>query len=451
MEIAPNTIRAAPNTMRAIERPWAMDIKRDVKILDQIAYVANGPFHLVHPESFADNLLAFQAVLRNRNVNGHVYYGKKANKAAAWLREVAKHNGSVDVASVPEFQDALANGIRGENIGVTGAAKSNELLWLSARHRAIVAIDALDELERAIAIASEAGSLRILLRILPPKAPNSRFGLNPSDLATALQRCTEARHSIIMDGFSFHLDGYAVAPRAELASALIERCREARERGFPCNAISIGGGFACRYVDEEDWLEFNANLNPSHFHAGKSFSQFYPNYQTPTGADMLDAILQSPTGNATLAAQLSAAKIQLYLEPGRALLDGAGMTVFPVQGFKQNDDHGIVTVAGLSMSLSEQWKNSEFLPTPFLIQRGAARAQIPVRAAIGGSSCMEYDVLTWRKIFFPATPRHGDLIVYPNTAGYQMDKNESEFHQLPLPPKIIVSQRGEHFIWRIDQ
>ncbi|WP_432257318.1 Y4yA family PLP-dependent enzyme [Cupriavidus sp. TMH.W2] len=439
------------NSMRARERAWAVAARQDVMLLDQIACATDGPFHLVHPESFADNLSGFQRVLRDRNVSGHVYFGKKANKAGAWLREVARFGGSVDVASVPEFVHALANGVRGENIGVTGAAKRNELLWLACRHDAIVAIDALDELERAIAVASETSALRILLRVLPPNSPNSRFGLNPDDLLAAFQRCADARRHITMDGFSFHLDGYAVEPRAELASALIDRCVEARGHGFPCSSISIGGGFACSYIEEEDWRRFKEGLDPAQFHAAKSFSHFYPYHQSPTGAAMLDAILQTATESGTLAAKLIAADVRLYLEPGRALLDGAGMTVFPVQGFKRNAEHGIVTVAGLSMSLSEQWKNSEFLPAPFLVQRGPARPQNPVHAAIGGSSCMEYDVLTWRKITFPAIPRYGDMIVYPNTAGYQMDKNESEFHQLALPPKIVVSQPDGRFTWRMDR
>ncbi|MBC3869334.1 type III PLP-dependent enzyme domain-containing protein [Undibacterium oligocarboniphilum] len=444
------------NSMRACERAWAVDARQDIALLDQITRAVDGPFHLVHPESFAGNLSDFQRVLRDRNIAGQVYFGKKANKAGAWLREVARLGGAVDVASKPEFVHALANGIRGEDIGVTGAAKSDDLLWLACRHGAIVAIDALDELERAIAVAAGSNTenvLRILLRVLPPNSPNSRFGLNQDDLLAALQRCADARRHILMDGFSFHLDGYAVAPRAELAAALIDRCVAARGQGFPCSSVSIGGGFACSYVEEDDWRVFKERLDPAQFHAGKSFSHFYPYYQSPTGAAMLDAILQTitETGGGTLAARLIAADVQLYLEPGRALLDGAGMTVFPVQGFKRNAEHGIVTVAGLSMSLSEQWKNSEFLPAPFLVQRGPARPQNPVCAVIGGSSCMEYDVLTWRKITFPAVPRHGDLIVYPNTAGYQMDKNESEFHQLALPPKIVVNQHDGRFTWRINQ
>lgn len=438
------------NAVRAVERDWAITARNSRDLLADIADVVGGPFHLIHPETFGHNLQSFQHVLNQHGVKGAVYYGKKANKAGAWLREVARHGGCVDVASVPEFTHALANGIRGENIGVTGAAKSDELLWLSARHQALVAVDALDELERALQIAADAGPLRILLRILPPNATNSRFGLNAADLTAALHRCGENRSLLQMEGFSFHLDGYAVAPRVELAAALIDKCLEARAAGFAAHAISIGGGFACAYVEEADWQDFKDNVSPNQFHAEKRFTHFYPYFQSPVGAGMLDQILLSRLGNSTLADKLISTGISLYLEPGRALLIDAGMSVFPVQGFKRNDEHGIVTVAGLSMSLSEQWKGSEFLPAPYLVQRGPDRPQTPVRTVIAGSSCMEYDVLTWRKIAFPAQPRYGDLIIYPNTAGYQMDKNESEFHQLALPPKVVLTKRGDSFAWRID-
>jgi len=439
--------------LKALEEPWAIEVRRHDTPLTQIANQVSGPFHLIHPATFGKNLQAFQAVLKSQSVNGQVYFGKKANKSSAWLREVARLDGAVDVASVPEFAHALTNGIRGESIGVTGAAKSNELLWLAVRHGATVAIDALDELDRAINIASTTRTLRVLLRVLPDEGSISRFGFNARDLDIAMARCLEARAHIVVDGFSFHLDGYAVAPRAEQAFRTVALIEEARRKGLPCATLSIGGGFACAYVEEADWKAFRAALEPGMFHGGRQFSHFYPYYQAPTGADMLAAILNSrgPDGGETLAESLNRSGIALQLEPGRALLNGAGMSVFPVQGFKRNGDYGMVTVAGLSMSLSEQWKNSEFLPDPLLIQQGEARPQRPVVAAVAGSSCMEYDVLSWRKIRFPAEPRYGDLIIYPNTAGYQMDKNESEFHQLPLPPRIVIAEHNGTLIWRRDQ
>ncbi|MBB4000712.1 hypothetical protein [Aureimonas pseudogalii] len=117
-----------PPVLQAREAPWASAARQDEALLDAIAHTVSGPFHLIHPGRFAENLGSFQNALRDHGVAGCVYFGKKANKAGAWLREVARLGEAVDVASVPELAHCLANGIRGEDIGVTGAAKSDELL-----------------------------------------------------------------------------------------------------------------------------------------------------------------------------------------------------------------------------------------------------------------------------------------------------------------------------------
>jgi diaminopimelate decarboxylase len=231
-----------------------------------------------------------------------------------------------------------------------------------------------------------------------------------------------------------------VAPRAELAGELIPLVRDARALGHPASKISIGGGVAVSYVEADDWARFEAGRAPEWFHDGRNPARTYPNHQSPTGPAMVTAILRHDVGGAPLSRRLRDAGIELLIEPGRTLVDGAGFSVFPVLGCKASGDHLVTTVAGLSMSVSEQWKGSEFLPDPILLRRGGfAPDDAPARTAVGGSSCMEYDVLTWRTVELPARPRCGDLLVYPNTAGYQMDKNESSFHQLPLPPKVVIA------------
>ncbi|WP_336215585.1 hypothetical protein [Nonomuraea sp. LPB2021202275-12-8] len=72
----------------------------------------------------------------------------------------------------------------------------------------------------------------------------------------------------------------------------------------------------------------------------------------------------------------------------------------------------------------------------------------PFESCVGGASCLEPDMLTWRRIALPGRPGAGDLLVYPNTAGYQMDSNESRFHELPLPPKVVITVGGR---WRLDR
>ena len=427
----------------ALERPWAPRLRAGPRLWEITRALGGGPFHVVHPATFAQNLDALTGALAAERVAGTVYYGKKANKAAVWLRECTRPGVGVDVASVPELVHALGNGVRGDAIGVTGAAKSDGLLWLALRHRSLIAVDAADELERLAVLAAETGeTAEVLLRVRPPQAPASRFGFAPDELGAAMRHCGD---DIALRGFSFHLDGYAVTPRAELAGELIPLIQNARALGHPASKISIGGGIAVSYVDADDWARFEAGRTPEWFHDGRNPPRTYPNHQSPTGADMVTAILRHDVGGESLAQRLRAAGIELLLEPGRALVDGAGLSVFPVLGSKASGDHLVTTVAGLSMSVSEQWKGSEFLPDPILVRPGGfAPDDEPARTAVGGSSCMEYDVLTWRTVELPARPRFGDLLVYPNSAGYQMDKNESSFHQLPLPPKVVVTDDGWH-------
>lgn len=445
MELTDSTI-----SLPAIEPAWAQRVRADPQFLADIAHSVGGPFHVLFPEQFAENLTAFNGVLDTAGVAGQVYFGKKANKSACWFSACVESDAGVDVASAPELVHALAQGVRGEDVVVTGAIKSVEFLWLAARHRCLIAVDALDELERVIAVAHSTGPVRILLRVLPEVNPHSRFGLDSAELDRAIQRCVQEREQVTMEGFSFHLNGYEVEPRASLAADLVDRCVAARAQGLAAKSISIGGGFAVSYLDADSWKRFNQDYQDSWFHGHKTFNQFYPYHQSPTGSDMLAAILARPVAGeySDVGAKFAGTGTRLLLEPGRALLDGSGFTVFPVQGFKEREGYGIVTVSGLSMSVSEQWKGSEYLPDPVLWP--ATETGDPVSACVGGASCLEYDMLTWRKVPLPRPPHSGDLLVYPNTAGYQMDKNETEFHQIPLPTRVVVSQDQDRFRWRLD-
>jgi diaminopimelate decarboxylase len=438
-------------SLPAIEPSWVRRIRADPHLLADISHAVRGPFHVLYPAHFAENLDKFNNALAGAGVEGEVFFGKKANKAGCWLAVCAEADAGVDVASAPELVHALRHGVRGENVMVTGAAKSEELLWLAARHQCLIAVDALDELERVIAVAHPNVNVRVLLRVLPDINPHRRFGLSATELDRALERCLHERQRVITEGFSFHLNGYDVAPRASLASDLVDRCVVVRAQGLAAHSISIGGGFAVSYLDAADWQRFNDKYQASWFHGNKTFTHFYPYHQAPTGADMLAAILASAADGEypSLGAKLARTGTRLFLEPGRALLDKCGFTVFPVQGFKKLEDYGIVTVAGLSTSVSEQWKGSEYLPDPILWP--SAETGGPIAACVGGASCLEYDMLTWRKVPFPRAPRYGDLLIYPNTAGYQMDKNETEFHGLPLPAKVVVSPAGDGFRWRLDE
>lgn len=43
----------------------------------------------------------------------------------------------------------------------------------------------------------------------------------------------------------------------------------------------------------------------------------------------------------------------------------------------------------------------------------------------------------------PIAPQAGDLLVYANTGGYQMDLLENEFHRHPMPARLCVIDDAE--------
>lgn len=422
---------------------WEQRAFDDPHLLGDIAFAVGGPFHLLYPPRVGRNIRDFHQVFADAGVGGTVYFGKKANKARCVARACAEHGAGIDVAGTGELTAALAQGVRGADLMVTGPEKSDDLLWLAARHGALIALDAPGELRRLAALRIP---VRVLLRVLPT-ASTSRFGMTPDELDRTVREARD-HSSIRLSGFSFHLPGYDPIPRAELAAELVDRCLAARALGHPADTISIGGGFGVDYVPETAWTEFRDRADRRWFHSGKEFESYYPYHFPDPGPAMLAAILD----HGGLADGLRHTGIGIAIEPGRALLDRAGSTVFRVQGAKTRYEHGqpyrLLTVGGSSLSLSEQWFDSEYLPDPLL---WPARPGTPTPTAVGAATCLESDMLSWRRIPLPRRAEPGDLIVYPNTAGYQMDSNESTFHELPIPPKVVLHDApGGRFRWTLD-
>jgi len=436
---------------------------------DKLQEWVNGlgsPLHLVFPDRFEHNIVKFKQVLEQHRLGYQLLFAKKANKAQCFARVCAEQGIGIDVASIGELELALAAGIRGEDIGVSGPHKSEALLKLAISQWTIIAIDSLDELNDVIALAASSnqpGPVRLLLRIRPQSQKKSRFGLSTAELDQALDMCTRHQQHIRLLGFSCHLSGYCTKQRGQAGHQLIDYLQQARQLGLDCDRINIGGGFAVSYLDDANW---QASLDYEVFHANKQFGGFYPYHNAVSGSDALHQVLQQENDNElSLSRRLRDLSVILMLEPGRALLDQAGISLFSVQGCKPvagTSDCFIATVSGMSFSLSEQWFNSEYLPSPLLISKDSHVVHSPevadtdeqtpplYKVAVGGNTCLDDDMLSWRFISFEQYPQKQDLIAYVNTAGYQMDSNESAFHSTQPPRKVAVSQTGDVITWQLD-
>ncbi|MFD9666559.1 alanine racemase [Rhodococcus sp. NPDC059968] len=454
-----NRMQSVP--LPPLTTPWTDAVTGDARLLRSVSDAFGGPVHLLDPTRFTANTLEFAGVFDDAGVTGTVYFGKKANKASAFVdaiadlaaddRRTGRHRRfGIDVASAGEFRQALAAGVRGSDLLITGPHKPTELLTLAVRHDAIVTVDSPTEL-KALADLSRGLRVRIMLRALP-SGTTSRFGMTDDELTFAEKLASERPIDITLLGYSFHLSGYSIRDRRDHAHRMIDRIQTVRRTGrLAPDTISLGGGLPISYVHQENWQQFLDPRTPHHFHAGKTFDSYYPYYSATTGAAALRAILTDTDSGATpLAHVCQDNDISLFVEPGRALLDRAGVTVFPILGVKDRSP-GLIIVDGTSLSLSEQWFDTEFVPDPQLVAEHTPVNELPFFASVGASTCLESDMLTWRVIEFPYRPTTGSYLVYHNTAGYQMDSNESAFHDMPIPPKVVVTLDDGHPRWTLDR
>lgn len=419
----------------------------------QLVQEHGSPLHIIFPEAILRNVERFREIFRINNVIGEIFFAVKANKSTA-LTNVAASNGvGLEVSSKYELQHATTSRAREGGMILSGPSKSDEFIDLGIQNKGVISVDSPDELTKVIKLAKrEAGKerLNILLRVSGLNKKISRFGISMDELEMCYKIMRENLDIINFSGFSFHLDGYSSQERAVVIATLTNEINHARANGFQCDVIDMGGGFRVRYTDEGSWREFidGPSSDPANYFAGNVPGHLYPYWSETAGPEQLDEILNISVEGHIVGDGLREHSIRLFIEPGRALLDQAGITAMRVTGTRRfTDGSVIVGVDGNINHLSEQWFGTDFVPDPIHVAVGGANT-ISVRASVGGNTCMENDMVTWRKVDFDSTPKEGDVLVYTNTAGYQMDSNESEFHRYPIPRKVIAN-RGNSLDWEI--
>lgn len=415
--------------------------------------VTDSPIHILFPDKVAANCLLFETVYRDHSLQPHIYYAFKANKSPALLRSAHRHTKHVEVSSRYELSQVLAVDFTGGDVLASGPLKSDSYLQLCVIHDVLISIDDLAELNALVAICGELGkTARVLLRI---NYPGSKFGIPLDGIRAILTSKSRYRQCISLTGYSFHINNYSIEDRWKWLAAAIDLVELAKRNGHEqCTAISIGGGFTVNYVTTSAWQDWQKRCTSGEFatYNGKHLSSAYPYYSTHPKERFLDAVLKGSTvaGN-TLADVLRAKDIDLIIEPGRSLLDQAGITIFSVNGTKQHVSSCPLTIVeGNINSLSEPWFGSDFLTNPLLLARPSQHPK-PTESSlcyIGGNLCLENDMLATRPVPFDSLPARGDRLAYVNTAGYQMDSNESDFAHLPIPKKFIATKHNN--IWRLQ-
>jgi diaminopimelate decarboxylase len=349
-----------------------------------------------------------------------VVYGTKAFANVALLRLLAEEGLGADVSTLGELEFARRAGLSGDRVVVHGNNKSDEELGAAAALDALVVLDELDEAGRAAA----AGVRRTLVRVTPDVDAEthasirtghrgSKFGVDADDAVEAVRRALDA--GLEVAGLHVHVGSQLADARAHLlaVASLAEvaaRCRA--ELGWTPELVDVGGGFGVRHVLDEP---------------------------EPPAAELVRSIAAA-VAEAWQERELPPP--QLLLEPGRALVGPAGVTLYRVGAVKRAGDRSYAAIdGGMSDNPRPQLYGARY--TAVLANRVEDEAGEEVTLA--GKHCESGDVLIER-VALPA-PRRGDLVAVPATGAYTLAMG-SNYNGITRPAAVLVGDGAARLVLR---
>lgn len=457
------------------------DIIENKEKLKELANCYGSPLNILFPNVMDKNISNFKETLKKHHLSGKIYYAHKCNKSNSFLKQALQNQINVDVASLEELKSALSNGFTGDKIEATGP-KNDDFIILGIRHNIIFNVDNLEEIKKINYFKEKIqtkNKIRILLRLNGFKSEetkilnrNSRFGTPKSQVNKLIEYAQENDKNLEIIGISFHLDTVNVKEKILAIENCIEIFEEMFEKGLNPYVLDIGGGFKVNYIEsQEEWdnsiselkeaiLSGNNDLTWNNTSFGlrvekgvlRGILNIHDYCNEITGNQLLDEILSSRLTkfqNREIGEILSENMIELYIEPGCSLLDGAGINIAKVNFVKENENGDYLV--GLDMKRSDLLiGEQEMFVDPILISDSKEESNGKGVFFIG-NLCMENDIIFKRKIFTEKIPQSGDLVVFVNTAGYFMDFEQSHTIKQKIATKIIVTFENEKINLYMDE
>ena len=460
------------------------DLLTQPALLHDLVRALGSPLNVVLPDQIADNVQEFRSVHTGHHLRGEVFFAHKANRSPALVRRLAATPAGVDVASLGELQHALGAGFIPDRIMATGP-KTTEFLWLAARCGIAVNLDSPAELDQLVSLVRRHGlrPVRVLLRLSAFTSAGStilsrpsRFGTPVAEVDALLQRVAGARDAVELIGVAYHLDTIGLAEKATALEGCLSVLAGCHRHGLHPRVVDVGGGFGVNYLaDGEQWERWTSELalavlgrRPELTWGGHGYGWraeagtlrgalgLYPAHRPLSGHRYLAELLGTAAagmGGRSLATLLQEHLYDLWVEPGRALVDQCGAVLAQVLEVRPTGTGTHLVRLDLNagdVSLEEHG----VMMDPVLVP-GAPADAAPAAGGhpvyLLGNLCLEADLITRRMVHLPSLPRVGDLLAFANTAGYFMDFSADHALHQPVARTVAAWQDGARWRWCLDE
>ncbi len=352
--------------------------------------------------------------------NSLVIYASKALNCKELCRIANDEGLGLDVVSGGELYTAVSVDFPRERIYFHGNNKTHaELQYALESGVGTIVVDNITELELLNALAESAGvTQEIMLRIKPgveahthqyimTGSIDSKFGfaLENDEARRAVELALSHKH-LRLCGLHCHIGSqiFEVEPFCETARVMMHFIRAIKDEfGVEIEKLNLGGGFGIKYVAEND---------PRH-----------PD-------EFLRQVSAVVNGEAE---RLGVSRPMMLIEPGRAIVAPAGITLYTVGGIKEIA--GVRTYVSVDGGMPDNPRyalyGSEY--TALIANKAAMPADQKV--TIAGKCCESGDLLQENTYIQSAAV--GDVLAVLATGAYNYSM-ASNYNRIPRPEMVMV-------------
>jgi diaminopimelate decarboxylase len=360
-----------------------------------------------------------------------VYYAAKAFLSKAVAGWIQAEGLSLDVATGGELALALAAGFPADRILMHGNNKTIEELQ-AAVHAGVgrIVLDSDHEIARLAHVADAAGVVQqVMVRatvgveahtheFIATAHEDQKFGFSLSSGAAleAVRRVTSLP-SLELVGLHSHIGsqifdtaGFEVA--AHRVVGLLATIRDAL--GLTLPELDLGGGLGIAYVDADDPAD------------------------VAEVAKQLRAIVERECAASTLPVP------RLAVEPGRAIIGPAGVTLYEV-GTVKDVDH-LRTYISVDGGMSDNIRTALYGSSYTCLLASRDSDAEPMLARIVGKHCEAGDIVV-RDVWLPGDVVPGDVLAVAATGAYCRSM-ASNYNAVPRPPVVAVKDGDSRVLVR---
>ena len=380
------------------------------------------PLYFFDEFSLRSKCQEFKAEFGQHYADTTVIYACKAFINGALALILNQEGLGLDVVSAGELGIAQSVGFSLDKVYFHGNNKSAEEIKLALEwHIGRIVVDNFHELKMLGEMAKEPGYIPdILLRLSPGVDPHthryiatavvdSKFGFPLASGDEAVAQAMSAPNLNLV-GLHFHIGSliFEVEPYQEAIELILNFAAEMKQKyGFELKELNIGGGFAIQYV-------LDSPAPPISVYAEAIASRLITKCQ-----------------------ELKLALPRLTIEPGRAIVGRAGVTLYKVGVVKEIP--GVRCYVSVDGGMADNIRPALYGAKLEAIVANKVLEEETGEVTIAGKFCESGDILI-RDINLP-TVSAGDIIAIPDSGAYCLPQASN--YNASLKPAVVLVNEGK--------